>query len=134
MAKRPDLALAILPLCAVLTLSGVTLLAPRRAAQAAPPVSPAAAKPAPALYDDGDGDELLEHWGDPKYAREERLQMAGGAAGFALLGGMAWRKRTRRYVAGTGCTARGFGLAAPCSPVIAASSPKRGRWVSRRWS
>ena len=49
-----------------------------------------------AAYDDGDGDELLEHWGDAKYAREERLQMAGAAVGFALLGGLSWRKRTRK--------------------------------------
>lgn len=81
----------VLP-CVLLTLSGLTLLAPRRAAQAAPP----APKPTPsALEDDGDGDELLEHWGDLRYAREERLQMAGMAGGFLLLGGLAYRKRGR---------------------------------------
>jgi hypothetical protein len=80
----------------LLTLGGVTLLAPRRAAQAAPPTVQAAPKaPTPALDDDGDGDELLEHWGDPKYAREERLQLAGMAGGFVLLGGLACRKRVR---------------------------------------
>ena len=88
---RPDPALAILPFCAILALSGVGLLVPRQSAQAAPPTT-SAAKPAPVMDDDGDGDELLEHWGDPKYAHEERLQMAGGAAAFALLGTMAWRK------------------------------------------
>ena len=38
----------------------------------------------------------LEHWGDVRYAREERLQMAGAALGFTLLGGLTWHKRTRR--------------------------------------
>lgn len=86
----------VLP-CVLLTLGGMTLLAPRRAAQAAPPSPQAALKPAPsAIEDDGDGDELLEHWGDPKYAREERLQMAGMAGGFLMLGGLAYRKRARR--------------------------------------
>lgn len=86
----------VLP-CVLLTLGGVTLLAPRQAAQAAPPTSVAAGRPAPsAMDDDGDGDELLEHWGDPRYAREERLQMAGMGGGFLLLGGLAYRKRHRR--------------------------------------
>ncbi len=64
---------ALLP-CVLLTLSSVTLLAPARPARAAAP------RPAPAAaYDDGDGDELLEHWGDPQFSREARLQMAGMA-------------------------------------------------------
>jgi hypothetical protein len=80
--------------CVLLALSGMTVLAPRRAALAAPTQATGAAqKPAAAAYDDGDGDELLEHWGDPKYAREERLQMAGMAGGLALLGVLAARKR-----------------------------------------
>ena len=84
----------LLPLI-VLTLGSVTLLAPRRPAQAAPP--PAAAQPAaPAAYDDGDGDELLEHWGSPKYGREARLQMAGIGGGFLLLGTAAAYRRRRR--------------------------------------
>ena len=79
---------------ALLTLSGVTLLAPRQAALAAP--AQAAPKPgASALEDDGDGDELLEHWGDPKYGGEERLQMAGMAGGFLLIGGLACGRRVR---------------------------------------
>jgi len=54
-------------------------------------------KPAPpALEGDGDGDELLEHWGDPKYAREERLQMAGMTGGFLILSGLAYRRRVLR--------------------------------------
>ncbi len=67
---------ALLP-CVLLTLSSVTLLAPARPAQAAAPA--ASSRPVVQVYDDGDGDELLEHWGDPKYSREERVQMAGMA-------------------------------------------------------
>ena len=79
----------------VLTLSAVTLLAPREAAQAAPAVS---AQPVPKMpvYDDGDGDELLEHWGDPQYAREERVQLGGIAAGFLLLAAAGAFRRSRR--------------------------------------
>ncbi len=83
----------------LLALSSVTLLAPHRAAQAAP-TTQAAPKPAALAYDDGDGDELLEHWGDPKYMHEQRLQGAGIAAGFVLLAGFAYRKRGRRHSAG----------------------------------
>ena len=83
--------------CVLLALSGITLLVPRHPAQAAPTQTANVPKPAAVAYDDGDGDELLEHWGDPKYAREERLQMAGMAGGFALLGVIAARKhRTAR--------------------------------------
>ncbi len=82
--------------CVLLALSGVTLLAPRHAAQAAPPPSQAASKPPAMAYDDGDGDELLEHWDSPKYADEERVQMVGAAAGFLLLGIVVWGKRSRR--------------------------------------
>lgn len=72
---------ALLP-CVVLALSSVTLLAPHHAAQADAPkatlTAVSASHPAAkAAYDDGDGDELLEHWGDPKYSREERVQIAG---------------------------------------------------------
>lgn len=79
--------------CVLLALSSVTLLVPRQAAQAAPPPQ-SAPKPAMAAYDDGDGDELLEHWGDPKYLREQRLQSVGMAGGFALMGVYAYRKRS----------------------------------------
>ena len=79
---------ALLP-CILLTLSSTTLLARPQAVRAA---APKAAAP----YDDGDGDELLEHWGDPKYSHEERVQMAGIAALMvpALL--LARRGRTAR--------------------------------------
>ena len=79
----------------VLTLGSVTLLAPRQAALAAPPASVQPAPAAPA-YDDGDGDELLEHWGDPQYSREERLQLGGIAVGFLLLGAINACRRPRR--------------------------------------
>ena len=90
-----------------LTLSGVSLLAPRQAAQAAAPVqaapkAPTAAPAAGADDDgDGDGDELLEHWGDPQFSREAQRQMAGMAAGFFVLGAAAVRRRAlaRRHAA-----------------------------------
>ena len=94
LSSRKDRAPWVLLPCIVFVLSSVTLLAPRHAAQAAPP-APSAAKSPMADYDDGDGDELLEHWGDPKYAREQRLQCVGMAGGFILLGIFAYRKRTR---------------------------------------
>ena len=46
MVPRADPALWILPACAILTLSGVGLLVPRRAALAAPPPPPFCAKDA----------------------------------------------------------------------------------------
>ncbi len=96
-SARKDPAPWLLLPCALLALGSVTILAPHQAAQAAPPLAPAA-RPflPPGAGDDGDGDELLEHWGDPKYVREERLQMGGMAAGFLLLNGLAYRGRIRR--------------------------------------
>jgi|GEM_PF-2300871 len=79
----------------VLTLSAVSFLVPRQTAQAAPP-PPQAATPKAAAYDDGDGDELLEHWGDPKYSYEERTQLAGIAVGFLVLSTVAAGTRARR--------------------------------------
>lgn len=109
MANQDKTSWLLLP-CVLLALSGVSVLAPRYAAQAAPPAAQAASPAAPpdapqavpanpdAAHEDGDGDgdELLEHWGDPKYAQEERIQMAGMAGGFLLLGGLTWRRRLRR--------------------------------------
>ncbi len=46
---------------------------------------------------DGDGDELLEHWGDARYSREERFQLAGMTVLLTLAGaGAARRRRTLR--------------------------------------
>lgn len=94
--SRKDRAAWLLLPCALLALGGVTILAPRQAAQAAPASAAVPRSVQPEIGDDGDGDELLEHWGDPKYAREERGQMAGMAAGFFLLGGLTYRGRLRR--------------------------------------
>lgn len=94
--------------CVLLTLGGVTLLVPRPAAQAAPaqaiPAQNAVKAAAPAAYDDGDGDELLEHWDSPRYGAEERVQIGGAAAGFLLLGVIVWGKRSRRIAAYAGLT------------------------------
>lgn len=91
---------ALLP-CVLLTLSSVTLLAPARPARAAAPVPVASASAHPALeaYDDGDGDELLEHWGDPKYSREERVQMVGIAVLLVPVLLLVRRGRTARKAA-----------------------------------
>ena len=90
---KKDIAPWLLLPCVVLALSSVTLLAPHQAALAAP--LPAATSAVPQAAE-GDGDELLEHWGDPQFSREEQKQMAGMAAGFLLLGTAAGVRRTRR--------------------------------------
>ncbi len=92
---RRDFAPWLLLPSIVLTLGSVTLLAPHGAAQAAPAAS---AQPAPKtpVYDDGDGDELLEHWDDPQYSREERRQLGGIAVGFLVLGVLNTCCRVRR--------------------------------------
>ena len=91
--------------CVLLALGGVTLLVPRHTVQAAPSsaLSHSAAKPA-AAYDDGDGDELLEHWDSPRYGAEERVQIGGAATGFLLLGMVVWGKRSRRTASYAGLT------------------------------
>jgi len=78
-----------LALGGLLCLSGP--LAPRARAQAAPAKGFTMSQSP--VIDDGDGDELLEHWGDAKYSREERIQIAGLAGLFALVGGAALRRR-----------------------------------------
>lgn len=96
----------VLP-CVLLTLGGVTLLTPHHTAQAASPtvLAHSAAKPTTAVaYDDGDGDELLEHWDSPRYGAEERVQIGGAAAGFLFLGVVVWGKRSRRNVSYAGLT------------------------------
>lgn len=93
--QKRDFAPWLLLPAIVLTLSGVTLLAPHQAALAAPPASQTAA-PKVAAVDDGDGDELLEHWGDPKYAREEQYQAGGILGGFLLLGMAGAARRAHR--------------------------------------
>ena len=96
LAKR-DLAPWLLLPSVVLALSAVSVLAPRQSAHAAPPAPQnAAAAPKGAAYDDGDGDELLEHWGNPKYSHEARTQLAGIAVGFLALSTVAASTRARR--------------------------------------
>ena len=77
-------------------------------ARAQAPTPPAAAhtpseasKTAMSIEIDDDGNELLEHWGDARYGREERCQLAGIAVLLTLAGaGAAWRRRTlRRFYA-----------------------------------
>jgi len=74
---------------------------PAVAARPAGHVPSEASKTAMSIEMDDDGDELLEHWGDPRYSREERSQMAGLAVLLTLAGaGAAWRRRTlRRFYA-----------------------------------
>ncbi len=91
---------ALLP-CILLALSSVTLLAPPRAARADAPhpaaaSHPAASHPATVAYDDGDGDELLEHWGDPQFSREARLQMAAMALLSVPVVILSWRGRAAK--------------------------------------
>ncbi len=99
---RKDFAPWLLLPSVVLALSSVTLLAPHEAAHAGPPAvtstmpSTATSAAPQAAEGDGDGDELLEHWGDPQFFEEERKQMAGMAAGFLLLGAAAAVRRSRR--------------------------------------
>ena len=97
--RKRDLAPWLLLPSVLLALSAVTLLAPHEAAQAAPMAS---AQPAPKtpVYDDGDGDELLEHWGDPQYSREERVQLGGMAGGFLMLAAAGVFRRARRQPLG----------------------------------
>ena len=95
-----DLAPWLLLPSMMLALSSVTLLVPHQAALAGPPAATnlsavsSAAPQAPA--GDGDGDELLEHWGDPQFSEEERTQMGGIAAVFLVLGAAAAVRRSRR--------------------------------------
>ena len=93
--------------CILLALGSVTLLVPRHTVQAASPsaMSHSTARSTAAVaYDDGDGDELLEHWNSPRYGAEERVQIGGAATGFLLLGMVVWGKRSRRTASYAGLT------------------------------
>lgn len=108
MAKTAEKMPRLLLPCVFLALGGVSLLSFRQPAPAHPLASLAhpLASPTPQAEvgasatdggdGDGEGDELLEHWGNPTYSREEWVQMEGAAAGFLLLGVLAWRKRSLR--------------------------------------
>ena len=72
---RTDKSVCIVIGSAVLTLASLSFVfCPT--AHAGGPAKSAVAASAPA-DDDGDGDELLEHWNNPAYAGEERRQLAG---------------------------------------------------------
>jgi hypothetical protein len=109
--RRPkfDPAAWIVVPAVVLTLSSVSLLSFRtpthadtmsRPTAAVAPVVPSTNTPVTDVRaaDDGDGDELLEHWGDPKYAKEERIQLAGIGLLFVGAAAMQWKRSARRRV------------------------------------
>ena len=78
----------------MLALGGLAVLPPHTPAQAQPPAVVRVGITTPtAPADDGDGDELLEHWGDPKYSHEQRVQFVGMAVFFAGLGAVSLRRR-----------------------------------------
>ena len=93
-AKRWDKTPGLVAGCVALTLSGVSVLLPRAQAQA-PKATMAGVTThaAPVADDDGDGDELLEHWGDARYSREQRAQIKGLLALFAGAGALSYRRR-----------------------------------------
>jgi len=96
----------IIAASALLTLSGASLIVcpTARAGSATSINMPApnhpteASQTAMSLAPDDDGDELLEHWSDPKFSNEERLQtaiIAGGLSVGAVAGAMRRRKLRR---------------------------------------
>lgn len=103
--RLPDTSVWVVALSALLTLSSVSLIfCPTAHAGSAPgvPATPTnhtpteASKTAMTIEDDDDGNELLEHWGDPKYSREERLQMAWMIGGLSVFGAANAVRRSRR--------------------------------------
>lgn len=99
-----DKSLWTIALSALLALSSVSLFfCPTAHAGSPVPVAPAghtpteASKTALMLQPDDGGDELLEHWSDPKFGREERAQMLGIIAALVCAGGMSvYKKRALR--------------------------------------
>lgn len=89
-----DTAACVVALSAGLALSSISLVfCPTAHAGSAAQISPAAvnapteaSKTAMQLDTDDDGDELLEHWSDPKYSGEERLQLIEILSAFAVAG------------------------------------------------
>jgi hypothetical protein len=108
--KRFDKDVYIVTIAAALTLCGASLLTPISQAKADAPAVAAPTPTAPAvtmtnstaMYDDGDGDELLEHWSDPKYIHEQRYQLGGMMLIFVLTAGVALRQKRnlRRQIRG----------------------------------
>ena|SRR3569833_2329171 len=103
--KKFDKDIAIVTLAVTLTIAGMSIFAPTSQAQTVAPVSTSAAPtsttPA-AEYNDGDGDELAEHWTDPKDIHEQRYQLAGMMILFIAAGVIAGRRKMkiRRLVRG----------------------------------
>lgn len=103
MKPRLDKAFWIIALSAGLTLSSFSLVfCPTAhaggAAAAPPPAAQApteAAKHAMELDTDDDGNELLEHWSDPRYSAEERIQLAGMLGAFIVVGTVTGFRRRR---------------------------------------
>lgn len=102
-----DKGIWIIAASALLTLSGASLIVcpNARAGSLAPvnaPLAPhqptEASQTAMSLAPDDDGDELLEHWSDPKFSNEERLQIAiiAGSLSLGAVAGAARRKKLRR--------------------------------------
>ena len=52
-----------------------------------------ASKTALTLQSDDDGDELLEHWSNPQFVKEERLQTVGIVVLLLCTGGASARRR-----------------------------------------
>jgi len=96
--KKFDRDICIVTLAATLAIAGMTIFAPVTQAQT---VTPALAASTPA-YNDGDGDELAEHWTDPKDIREQRNQLAGMVVLFLVTGAIVASKKMkiRRLVRG----------------------------------
>jgi len=99
--KKLDRDICIVTLAATFAIAGLTIFAPVTQAQTVTP-APAASTSAPAAYDDGDGDELAEHWTDPKDIREQRNQLAGMVVLFLVTGAIVASKKMkiRRLVRG----------------------------------
>ncbi len=105
-AGKLDKGFWVVALSAALTLSGVGVLVcpTARAGSAAPAAARTtdhapteASKTALTLQSDDDGDELLEHWSEPKYAQEMRLQTVAIVGVLAGTGGItAYRRRSAR--------------------------------------
>lgn len=98
---RLDKGVCVVMASAALALSSLSFVfCPTARAQSPAHGASGASKTAMSIEID-DGDELREHWGDARYSREERLQLAGIAALLSLAGaGAACRRRTlRRFYA-----------------------------------
>jgi len=102
--KKFDRDICIVTLAATFAIAGMSIFAPVTQAQTVMP-APAASPTAPAAtpeYNDGDGDELAEHWTDPKDIREQHNQLAGMIVLFVVTGAIVASKKMkiRRLVRG----------------------------------